>query len=80
MDAAPQLEQTAPIARKLAAAVAGQPHVEAATVQQQQQQQELEEVARRRRRDLCGPVVRSGGKSVVQYGYESGTYQHTGGC
>lgn len=32
----------------------------------------------RRRRDRCAPVVQAGGKSVVQYGTESGDYQHTG--
>ncbi|KAI7841497.1 hypothetical protein COHA_004890 [Chlorella ohadii] len=31
----------------------------------------------RRRRDRCAPVVQAGGKSVVQYGTESGDYQHT---
>lgn len=77
----PRLEGTA--GEQAAAGVAATRRLAAAPVTQQQQLMAAALGAGgkvdRRRKDRCGPVVQAGGKSVVQYGTESGNYLHTGG-
>lgn len=78
----PRLEGTA--GEQPAAGVAATRRLAAAPVAQQQQLTaaalDAGSKVDRRRKDRCGPVVQAGGKSVVQYGTESGNYLHTGGC
>lgn len=70
--------------RQVVAAAGATRRLAAAPASQQQQLTaaalDASSKVERRRRDRCGPVVQAGGKSVVQYGTESGDYQHTGAC